>query len=636
MQKVVKFLESYIQWLALSLGLLWVLWVGYAYWAQKPVSQDIKGTLYGPADVDEFVARPGGPIETLQTNLKADSRVPKDVIAYFPPVPQYVNELKDKMGAKSFLAQDIPAFSPGGGGVIVPVGPAEDPDKMKKVDAIALGPDIVKMLGVTSGLSVAYKPDPKVPVDPKDPQQKVIQLTDPAKPAVDPNKPVDPNQPQPANPLPANQITLVMTAQEISWQTVSATVQMTPLAAAFKNAGLPDAAAFTQFLRVRLVREELMPDGTWANNKVIDDLPIEAKLPWPPAPGGADEGAYLAWATANVPAIVQPPFYEVLRGALWHTISMPDPNLAAAAQVQPVEFDPATVTDVSKLTDPEQRKKYFAWKLKEQQAKDKADAEQRKASRPSKPTGPGASRNAPPSNAPPPMDDQRLAQNTNPGLSRDNSGYDRRARNSYPPRNFGESGTPPVAGAGATPSVVNGAEIPAAPFAPATAKDLEVWAHDDTTVPGHVYRYKISVYIKNPLFATLGNAKNPEDAKKLFLGAESAWSDNVESPRKQYFFATTGGDSIAGNNPKMKFEYFWWEDGDWKTKNLELRPGDAIGTTPWTLVDIRPYGGINENRAVLVSESGEIDSRFYKSDLNSADYKRLKGLIKPATATATP
>lgn len=636
MQKVVKFLESYVQWLALGLGLFWVLWVGYAYWAQKPVAQDIKGTPYGPADVDEFVARAGGPIDTLQNNLKADSRVPKDVVAYFPPVPQYVNELKDKMGAKSFLAQDIPAFSPGGAGVVPPVGPAEDPEKMKKIDTIALGPDIVKMLGVTSGLSVAYKPDPKVAIDPKDPQQKVIVKTDPTKPAVDPNKPIDPNQPQPANAIPANQITLVMTPQEIIWHTVSATFQMKPLADAFTKAGIPDAAAFTQFLRVRLTREELMPDGTWANTKVIDDLPIESKPLWPPAPGGADEGAYLAWATANIASIVQPPFYDVLRGNLWYTISRPDPNLAAAATVQPVEFDPATVKpqDIGKL-DPDQRKKYFEWKLKEQQAKDKADAEQRKSRIPAKPTGPGGGRNAPsPSSAPPPIEDQRLAQNTNPGLTRER-GYDRRARNAYPPS--GESGARPVVTTpNAGPNTPDAAEIPPAPFSPSAAKDLEVWAHDDTTAPGHTYRYKIAVYIKNPIFATLGMAKNPDDAKKLALVAESAWSDNVESPRKQYFFATTGGDAIGGNNPKMKFDYFWWEDGDWKTKTLELRPGDAVGATPWTLVDIRPYGGLNENRALLVSETGELDNRFYKNDLNSADYKRLKGLIKPATATATP
>ena len=131
-------------------------------------------------------------------------------------------------------------------------------------------------------------------------------------------------------------------------------------------------------------------------------------------------------------------------------------------------------------------------------------------------------------------------------------------------------------------------------------------------------------------------AKNTADEKKLAISVDSAFSEPVVSPRKQYFFASTGGDDLRGNSPKMKFEYFYWEDGDWKTKMLSLQPGDAVGTTPWTLVDLRSIGNSSEHRAMLVADTGEVESRFYKSDLQSADYKRVKALIKPATATLTP
>jgi hypothetical protein len=84
----------------------------------------------------------------------------------------------------------------------------------------------------------------------------------------------------------------------------------------------------------------------------------------------------------------------------------------------------------------------------------------------------------------------------------------------------------------------------------------------------------------------------------------------------------------------MKFEYFYWEDGEWKTKTFDVHPGDAIGATPWTVVDFRPAANGNENRALLVNDLGELDTRFYKADIASPDYKRLHGLIKPPPAAA--
>ena len=53
MQKVVKFLEAYVQWIALSLGILWVLWMGYSYWASSPVVADINGQKVAPGEVEE-------------------------------------------------------------------------------------------------------------------------------------------------------------------------------------------------------------------------------------------------------------------------------------------------------------------------------------------------------------------------------------------------------------------------------------------------------------------------------------------------------------------------------------------------------------------------------------------------------
>ena len=86
----------------------------------------------------------------------------------------------------------------------------------------------------------------------------------------------------------------------------------------------------------------------------------------------------------------------------------------------------------------------------------------------------------------------------------------------------------------------------------------------------------------------------------------------------------------------MKFEFYTWEDGEWKKTFSDLRPGDAIKGTPWTLVDFRPTGTNGDNRAILVNEAGEMESRFYTTDKLSPDYIRLNAALKPATASATP
>ncbi len=611
MPKVMKFVEAYVQWLAVGLGLLWVLWVGYAYWLNPATKKEISGKMYGPGEVDEFVARDQGPVDKLAIGVKGEGRIPTDIVEYFSKIPRYVATLKSKMALEDYTPPVLAAMWPPSKGIQGP-----DVKSMEGVQVQAtlpvLTPDTLVLTGLTNGLSVANVPDPDAVVIPGDLQQKV--LLDATNPAAKP---------------------VVLSAKDVSWVTVLSKLDPKKMAAAFTLAGIPEAAANTEFLRVQLIRQELLPGGSWDDDEtVVTDLANQTKLPWPPKAGGTDEGLYLDWASKSVADIIQPAFYEVVRGDLWRTTSMPeigaDPNAVAG---QPVAFDPALVKDTSKLT-PEERKIWVEWrtqKTKEDEDKRKADAEARKAKQtPRTPTGGG--RNTPPSSAPPmpadqPIGPQRRGREPVGPVAppRRNEGSDRGDRRNTGPTTF----NPNPAGT-LTPT-----ELPQGAYSPATAvAPLEIWAHDDTTKPGHVYRYKIRLVLKNPLFATQGMAKNSVDEKRLSIFTDTAFSDPVISPKKQYFFANSPGDSIA--NPKIKFEYFWWEDGDWKTRILTLQPGDAVGYTPWTLVDLRPVGTNGEHRAMLVMDSGEIESHFYKTDQAGPEYKRVKALIKPATATATP
>jgi hypothetical protein len=188
---------------------------------------------------------------------------------------------------------------------------------------------------------------------------------------------------------------------------------------------------------------------------------------------------------------------------------------------------------------------------------------------------------------------------------------------------------------------LNPLDLPPGPFRPGelvlTKENIETWAHDVTTTPGRVYRYKLRVSFRNPLWQN-EHAKNPEDAKKLCIDSDSDWSAEKQAPRKNAFFAINGGNNMTGGDPKMNFEYFYWDDGEWKKKTLTLHPGDAIGTTPYTILDYRPIFGnnANENKALVIDDLGNIEEHLYRKDMASDEYKHLSALIRPAeTGTGT-
>ena len=63
---------------------------------------------------------------------------------------------------------------------------------------------------------------------------------------------------------------------------------------------------------------------------------------------------------------------------------------------------------------------------------------------------------------------------------------------------------------------------------------------------------------------------------------------------------------------------------------MTLQPGDRIGQTPWTIVDLRPAGGNEgDSRVLLINDDGQLITRFYKTDRIDAEYLNLKKLVPP-------
>ena len=51
--------------------------------------------------------------------------------------------------------------------------------------------------------------------------------------------------------------------------------------------------------------------------------------------------------------------------------------------------------------------------------------------------------------------------------------------------------------------------------------------------------------MRSPLWGKPQLCKNPADAEKLFIDAESDWSKPRMAPKKNAFFASNGGNNIA-------------------------------------------------------------------------------------------
>ena len=118
MQKVMKYVEGYVEWLALGLGLLWVLWVGYAYWLSPPTFTTIGQNKYGPSEVDDYIAGEQGPIVKLQRGVKPEGKNPPELVKYFGEPPTYVASLKDKMKLDDFTPPVLARMWPAGLGLV--------------------------------------------------------------------------------------------------------------------------------------------------------------------------------------------------------------------------------------------------------------------------------------------------------------------------------------------------------------------------------------------------------------------------------------------------------------------------------------------------------------------------------------
>ncbi len=594
MQKVLDFLEKNVQWIAVGLGGLFLLYIVYAYLLLPPVSTDLRtrggeqtATL---GTIDQYTL--DGPAHDLQKAM--DNHQPIQI-----PVTKFSQQF---VSAMNWADSQIQPFDPKLRWVNSPTAPitliaTEEKEKQEQQNAGALlpaNPPAAAYAGASTGRSEI--------------------------PAAGGSRPAgsDSNKTPSADKL---------------WASVGFKIPTSEIAEQFKQAKIPASQAQTLVLQIEAVRQERQPDGSWGKETPVKPLPITPKMRFPKKGDRGAEPEYRQWATSNQAAILQPPFYQVIGGDVWRV-----PGTNPPPPPPPPPFDPARVRpeDVAKLT-PEQRTAYNKWRLEERRKEQQQRQQQR--SRERRPTRTPSRMEPPPLPQPgyspsalDAMGPLAQAQRRNvpgmpppPDLPPD-----------IPPDAMNPGGGPPAGyqpgGSGLDPQWVEEQKkaagvIPTGQFDPAKTPAILTWIHDENVQPDHVYRYKVRYRLLNPLYHSPNLAKDRSALEEFSLESPfSEWSEAVTIPPVTAFFVDGGF-----YNDTARFQVFHWQDGVWHSKSFIVSPGDIIGqkdesgidyTTGWSLVAISDSG--ESNPYVIVTEAGGLQRREVRSDRSDPLFTKLR------------
>jgi hypothetical protein len=610
MQKLVAFLEKYAEWLGVGVASLFFLFVVYSYVVSPDqVKVKLGSDAVYPESVDEKVSE--NSVKRLQTAMEAPSNLTF-------AVPDFAGDFSKKMGDKrDRMTPEVLAGGP-------PIRPA--------IPGFESRPEPV------DGTKIVIKDLPKIAAPVMAEAKNGSSMVAPPPTLVDAG--ADPNQPPPPPQPAADDATVLASAIDKNWVTVSAKFDMKSLIAEWKRVffangkplALPAQVFITHFLQVEVEREEQTGPDQWGNKVTLKPLPL---ISYPDYPNNGDPQAqeiYRAWAETHQVDIVEPSFFRVLRGDPWTVPGAPKDATTVADTTNTEPFDPANPNiPFEKMTTTQKQQVYnynLAKKAEEQKAKaqerktktDAAEAARKGASgtgggdRGGGGGGGGGGRRiggyAP---LPPVPEDgnrrgaERRPVNpaarpnpaTPPGAGREGPRGEYRP---YPPGRGdayprdGYTGRSPAMPT--TPSLNPDGQIQTqnaaltAPFDPTRLPldlkgmppEILMWAHDDTAQAGKTYRYRMRVKMKNPLYHTFGLAANEADTAKFAL--ESPWSDwkEVTAPRTtEFFFAQTHQSLIAKTVTSVTVEVFRHEKGQWMKETFTVSPGDGIGGVKTTV-----------------------------------------------------
>ncbi len=372
-----------------------------------------------------------------------------------------------------------------------------------------------------------------------------------------------------------------------------------------------------EILAVDIVREQLMSDGTWSDQQIVDELPgilsLRDRLDDPKLRPQELLTDLLSIARDHREAIRRQEFYPIISGDQWTWPS----QILASEFAEDVIRDrerlvrlrrglAAEVSRIEKLLNKESRPGSSP-------GSSPRDSRERGDVSPDgtpatklPPFGEGAETAAPSAQSGGGRSGGR--RNTTKNTQRSQAAREKEIREQLEIRlkdkqeeltqvdaqleelGFGPAGLP-LGGEDETFQELSLALIDDAEDAPS---EITLWAHDLTAREGETYRYALSVRVTNPLFGKAEQvpAEQVSQASTATLvSAPTDWSSPIEVPTQTMYFVTSGRDANAvgglGSKTSADVEVFRFFYGYWRMEALTISPGESLATAielPDTLV----------------------------------------------------
>jgi hypothetical protein len=620
MKKYLPLLEKNVQWVAIAIGVGFLLYMVYANVIAPPMHVNVNGEQLTPARVETYITEQA--VNELEQKVKEDPRrVPPELntkpkfVDVFPPV------------------QQVPAIA---SSAFPNLAVAIEDKTIKEQN-----PNNPQNQGQpnVAGQVVAALPAAPAPINLRiEARRASVNLAPPA----------NPNNPAAAPP---------QQLADIDYVSVAFDIPIKDIAGEFRKTKIP-AALTTSFLEVQLIRQEKDDQGNWGGEKVVEKLKNSDQ---PAAPDPKNRNAiqgYIAWAEQNQPSVLQPKFYEIVKGDQWvlpgtqpvnvnTSTGQWAPRPANEGDIRP-GFDPAIPPPDMTRAEKQAKYKFDVEKRRREQAEKNRNKPQPTpgGGRGGMPGGPGGGRGGMPGGG----GMEGGFDNTAPapgslGIVTFQVGA---AGEGYP------GGRPPMPGMPGMPGAYPGefdpgmmpqqggvqqgpVPCPTSSFDPRvlTIDPVTGWGHDDTVRPGKTYRYKVRYTVKNPVYGAKGIANPPALADGFNIAsADSAWTDEVSIGERAYYYVVR---TIVSNG-SAEFEVYTFGQGKWNVSKFIAFAGDAIGgkkdevdySTGYTVVDVRSER--NDQVVVLADAEGNLKRRSLRTDSSDQQRDKLKQQIAAATA----
>ena len=584
MQKILDILERNVQWIALGIGGLLMLWAAYHYLAQPVAAVKVAGHDYAPGQIATFTAQTtASEIQKQIGDQTVPDIHPTDVAAVFN---QQVGPALLEMNRNPLSAV---AMNSKTGSTLIDNTP-QSPEGAIHLAALPVLPP-AQPISATAGLSVVVEPPP-------------------------------------ANVVPANGRAAQPVAaknRDLAWNVGFFKIKAADLKAAFakplNNQEVTDPNLYsTMFLQVQLQRQRatgvdangapVFPEG----DKGVETVPplriYQADLKKFPAESGALKAKYdyLQWAGEHQEEIFQPAFYEVVAGTAWQR---PEDAAAEAGGAAAPDnggqntTNPSDNPDAAPTQDAAPASGQIAPETQPHPSARGRGAAQQPSYAPDDPGRPG----------------NGFAPGYYRGRGRNYRGFDPRMMNRGPgafnPGNFANGGQ------GGTIDPLN------------ITDDIEIWANDETVQPGQTYRYRIIYVMKNPIFMVVNVADKQLVEQFALTSKPSDWTAPVTVPEKTKFWVASIKRSQAGgiSLPQVTLDLFQWVSGTWKYSSNKLLPGDQVPGTNRMIVDVRGFDPVERDKVVLLADaSGEMSQRSQTTDAQEPEHNDMLADAKAAEA----